>query len=286
MAMEHAPDPFRTDMETLPSPVGHPSPSDLESRDHKGSNPRDHKWPLDLPRSAPAEVVIVDDRPFFRDCLGRGLSALDPTLKLTYLSNTVELEESDAVDGEQPRLILISTPSSNGGESTLSLISRIKDVAPSASVIVLSDTEEFQEILQAFKIGVSGYIPASIGLDVAVKAMQLVAAGGIYVPASILSGCAEAVKGLANASKAQDQAENAFTSKQIAVMEALRRGKANKAIAYDLNMCESTVKVHVRTIMKKLHARNRTEAALILNEQFNNGMEVNGGGSIPFARAS
>ena len=177
------------------------------------------------------------------------------------------LRNAKSVTIGNARIVLISTPSSNDPERTLSQISRIKVAAPSASVIVLSETEDLQEILQAFEIGVSGYIPASIGLDVAVKAMQLVAAGGVYVPASILSGCTEAMKGLDSASKAQDQTENAFTSKQIAVMEALRRGKANKIIAYDLNMCESTVKVHVRTIMKKLHARNRTEAALILNEQ-------------------
>ena len=47
--------------------------------------------------------------------------------------------------------------------------------------------------------------------------------------------------------------------------QALRRGKANKTIAYELNMCESTVKVHIRTIMRKLEARNRTEAAFKLN---------------------
>ena len=47
-------------------------------------------------------------------------------------------------------------------------------------------------------------------------------------------------------------------------MEALRRGKPNKIIAYELNMCESTVKVHIRNIMKRLKAKNRTEAAYIL----------------------
>ncbi len=259
MTTEQAPDYFRTDVSTPPSVI------DKLSAPEKNS--QDHKWRLDPPQRANLEVVIVDDRPLFRECLGRGLAALDPSLKLIYLSNADGLEERDAVTSGSARIVLISTPSSNGAEPTLSQLSRIKVVAPSAIVIVLSETEDIQEILQAFEIGVSGYIPASIGLDVAVKAMQLVAAGGVYVPASILSGCTEAVKELASASKPQDQTENAFTSKQIAVMQALRRGKANKTIAYDLNMCESTVKVHVRTIMKKLRARNRTEAALILNEQ-------------------
>lgn len=52
-----------------------------------------------------------------------------------------------------------------------------------------------------------------------------------------------------------------FTARQSAVAEGLRRGKANKIIAYELNLCESTVKVHIRNIMKKLGATNRTEVA-------------------------
>ena len=57
-----------------------------------------------------------------------------------------------------------------------------------------------------------------------------------------------------------------FTRRQVAVIDALRKGKANKIIAYELNMCESTVKVHVRNIMKKLNAKNRTEVAYLASE--------------------
>ncbi len=56
-----------------------------------------------------------------------------------------------------------------------------------------------------------------------------------------------------------------FTTRQAAVVEALKRGKANKIIAYELEMRESTVKVHVRNIMKKLKATNRTEVAYKAN---------------------
>ena len=54
-----------------------------------------------------------------------------------------------------------------------------------------------------------------------------------------------------------------LTGRQLQVVEAIRQGKPNKVIAYELNMCESTVKVHVRAIMKKLKARNRTEVAYL-----------------------
>ena len=52
------------------------------------------------------------------------------------------------------------------------------------------------------------------------------------------------------------------TARELAVIRAIQKGKSNKVIAYDLNMCESTVKVHVRRIMKKLNAKNRTDVAI------------------------
>ena len=57
-----------------------------------------------------------------------------------------------------------------------------------------------------------------------------------------------------------------FTTRQAEVVEALRRGKANKIIAYELKMQESTVKVHVRNVMRKLKAKNRTEVVYKVNE--------------------
>ena len=57
-----------------------------------------------------------------------------------------------------------------------------------------------------------------------------------------------------------------FTMREAGVVEALRQGKPNKIIAYELNLCESTVKVHIRNIMKKLKATNRTEIAYKIRE--------------------
>jgi DNA-binding NarL/FixJ family response regulator len=57
----------------------------------------------------------------------------------------------------------------------------------------------------------------------------------------------------------------AFSPRQLQVLERLRQGKQNKIIAYELGMCESTVKVHIRHIMRKLNARNRTQVVLLTN---------------------
>ncbi len=68
--------------------------------------------------------------------------------------------------------------------------------------------------------------------------------------------------------------ERFFTERQLAVARALQRGDANKIIAYDLGLCESTVKVHIRNIMRKLKATNRTQAAFRLNELANGSDDI------------
>jgi DNA-binding NarL/FixJ family response regulator len=211
------------------------------------------------------DVAILDDRPLIRDCLGRSLLALEPGLRLTYLSHVDEFGQINIDQAGWPRVVLINMNSLHTINLVVAEISRIKSLAPATMVIVLAETERVGDVLLLFEAGASGYIPPSVELEVAVKALQLVAAGGMYVPACILSRYGD----YGDPAKQQENWPNGgkFSSKQLAVMNALRQGKANKIIAYELNMCESTVKVHVRNVMKKLQAKNRTEAALILNEK-------------------
>jgi DNA-binding NarL/FixJ family response regulator len=231
-----------------------------------------HHNAADLPYGTVFDVAIVDNRSLIRECLGRSLLALEPRLKLKYLSTVEEFDEVCVEPADVPRVLLISMTSLHGIEVIVSQISRIKSLAPDTRMIVLSETESIRDILPLFESGASGYMPPSIDLEVAVRALQLVAAGGFYLPASILSGCGDPTKQQADAMKVQDPFGNGFTSKQIAVSEALRRGKANKIIAYELNMCESTVKAHVQNVMKKLRAKSRAEAAYILNEKLTDGV--------------
>jgi DNA-binding CsgD family transcriptional regulator len=94
--------------------------------------------------------------------------------------------------------------------------------------------------------------------DIAVEAVRFVLAGGTYVPLE----CVLATGGSGIAAAQPSPSVGAVTGRELAVVRAIQQGKSNKVIAYDLNMCESTVKVHVRNIMKKLKARNRTEVAI------------------------
>ncbi len=158
--------------------------------------------------------------------------------------------------------IVVVCEMGSGGEAAAQL-QHLQSAGCSAPVVVLSDTEDVDVVMSLMSKGASGFMPADITIEVAAHALRLVAAGGQYFPAGSLLAARRIMD---EPQAALSGAKGMFTRRQVAVIDALRKGKANKIIAYELNMCESTVKVHVRTIMKKLNAKNRTEVAYLANE--------------------
>ncbi|WP_056592730.1 response regulator transcription factor [Mesorhizobium sp. Root102] len=214
--------------------------------------------------AADIEIAIIDDRSLMCDCLARGLAVIEPAFRLQHFSSIEAFDAADLEETQNISTVLMCAMWSNAdADHHLARIAHLKATKPWVSAIILADIENFDDVHKAIENGARGYVPTSVSLQVAAKAIHLVAAGGIFIPPSILFQSAQNAKDGHQTIKVQD--DNVFTSRQISVIEALRRGKANKIIAYELNMCESTVKVHVRNIMKKLRARNRTEVAYILN---------------------
>lgn len=125
------------------------------------------------------------------------------------------------------------------------------------------DYEDPHNIRQAFDLGVRGYIPTSLASLVAVEAVRLVCVGGTFAPTAALLRQAHHRQ-----RSAAESLLKGFTQRQWQILDCLRRGMANKRIADELNMCESTVKVHIRNIMKKLNGTNRTEVIYLTSDLF------------------
>jgi DNA-binding NarL/FixJ family response regulator len=150
----------------------------------------------------------------------------------------------------------------------LAEVERLSVQAARSPVVIVSDNEDPNVIVQMLAKKVRGYVPTSFSLQAAMQAMDLVRAGGTFVPASSLIAAHHAPE---DAQTGMQKTNGLFTTRQAAVIEALRRGKPNKIIAYELKMRESTVKVHVRNIMKKLKATNRTQVAYLAAQLDDNG---------------
>ena len=212
-----------------------------------------------------ATIVVIERRALVRECLTRSLKAESGYTVVSFA--TVE-SWLDVCGHTSAALIVLCIAGKPNDPETHRQISRLSQQGNPPQTILLSDTEDPDQIVDAIDRGARGYIPTSEPLSVVLEVMRLVRAGGIFVPASSLM----AARRLTDGDKAPQQSTNGpFTERQAAVVEALRRGKANKLIAYELNMRESTVKVHIRNIMKKLKARNRTEVAFMANELMRNG---------------
>lgn len=129
-----------------------------------------------------------------------------------------------------------------------------------APVIVFTQAEDVGDVAQTLRCGARGHVPFSTPLSVALKVIRLVIAGGVFVPADTVVR-----SGRPQSSASSDAGRPSFTPGQNAVFEALRKGKSNKLIASELGLSESSVKAHLRGIMKQLKVKNRTEAVVKLN---------------------
>jgi len=210
-------------------------------------------------------IVLIGVRLLARDCLARVLS---DECKVPVICFSIISEWLEGSEPARASLVVLC----QWGRSTadclkeVERLSAISDQIGRCPAVILSDNEDPDLIVQMLGNNVRGYVPTSLSINVAVQAMELARAGGVFVPASSLI----AARGVpTRAESLVQKSRGLFTMRQAAVVDALRRGKANKIIAYELKMRESTVKVHVRNIMKKLHATNRTEVAYIANRLFN-----------------
>jgi DNA-binding NarL/FixJ family response regulator len=209
-----------------------------------------------------AILGVIEQRVLLRDCLTHCLGEISA---LEVMGVATPEEWLDCCRDLDIFLVLLSLSGCPTREHNKTSIRRLAQARPDIPVVVLSEGESLDQIISVFKEGARGYIPTSLNLALALDAMRLVKAGGVYLPQSSLAAARQAERPQ-NAPSDPNPLSEVFTDRQLEVLEALRRGKANKIIAYELDMCESTVKVHIRNIMRKLKATNRTEVAYKANE--------------------
>ena len=204
-------------------------------------------------------LALVDRRMLERECLAQALNIHRLGMKVVTFEDLEALETAQGSLG-LPRAVLFNTGGSIGAADArleAEIGELVAAVAP-VPVVVLSENQDLSNVLNIIALGVRGYIPSSVGIDVCVQAIGLAIAGGKFVPASSVMNMR---KLLGVRPEVEAESNSHFTERQSAVAEAIRRGKANKDIAVELDLSESTVKVHIRNIMKKLGATNRTQVA-------------------------
>jgi DNA-binding NarL/FixJ family response regulator len=190
-------------------------------------------------------IVLAGNVSLWRDCFAVSLE-LEGYAVLPF--PTVASWHAVQSKYPAPSFVVICEPR----QSELSLVARF---VKNHVTIVIADSEIGANVAVLLNDGERGHSSNGTTLTTALHAGRLVQSGGTFVSPELLSN-----------GEHRTEFGGLLTQRQIDVVEALRQGKANKEIARDLNLRESTVKVHIRQIMRKLDAKNRTEIAVLANE--------------------
>lgn len=208
-------------------------------------------------------LVILDKRVLNRECFMKVLENQGLELELLEFDSLEDWKRVRDLHAPAAAVLVSVTGAQAGSEEFLEDLRQMTSELEGTPVVVMADSDDFSVVLRVLDCGTRGYFPTSMGMALCVEAIRLAMVGGTFVPASALMAVRHKFK---TPSDEERPMTALFTQRQAEVAQALRRGKANKIIAYELNLRESTVKVHIRNIMKKLKATNRTEVAFKINK--------------------
>lgn len=192
-------------------------------------------------------ILLADDHPLLRDGVA-GLIADQPDMELIGEASTgVEAIEQFRKHRPDVTLLDLQMPEMNGIDAILA----IRAEFPVARIIVLTTYTGDAQILRALKAGAQAYLLKSSLRRELLDTIRVVHKGQTRIPPEVAVQLAE------------HAADNPLTSREIEVLRLIAAGKANKLVASDLLITEETVKGHVKNILSKLDARDRTHAVTI-----------------------
>lgn len=215
-------------------------------------------------------LLLIADADLFSECLVEALGKKFPMCNVVSISQPQAIQ--DNYDSDVKLVLLYRI----GGQQLQDALTNIREKHPSASIGLVIDAvgmlEAYLKQLVETRI-IDGVLPISLRLDVFMAAVDLLMKGGEHFPSALLGRLVEtktptgamphvgAPVALASASKQHHHDFNGLTTREVQILDLLCKGTQNKIIADKLHLSENTVKVHVRNIYKKMHVRNRTEAA-------------------------
>lgn len=214
----------------------------------------------------PVRVLLADDHPLVRAGVRKVLETLPA---VTVVGEAGDGDEALRVleSGPAPDLVLcdLAMP----GMARLAGLRELVRRLPSTPVVMLSAYADRDDIVRSIEAGARGYILKSASDESLKSALALVMAGETYLPGGVFLD--EQRRWIGDQSGAGSQLPagnplNELTPRQRDVLSLMMDGLSNKEIARHLGLLESTVKAHVKTILDKLSASNRTQAAILAAE--------------------
>ena len=212
----------------------------------------------------PIRVLIVDDHALFR----RGLEMVlteEPDIELVgEASDGAEAVEKAGEALPDVVLMDIRMPKSSGIEACRAM----KEVSPSAKIVMLTISDEEEDLFEAIRAGASGYLLKDIPYDEVADVVRAVHGGQSLINPSMAAKLLTEFAALAKhdgdgEERTQQVPAPKLTDREMEVLRLVARGMNNRDIAKELFISENTVKNHVRNILEKLQIHSRMEAVMI-----------------------
>jgi two-component system nitrate/nitrite response regulator NarL len=202
--------------------------------------------------SDPIRIVVADDHPMFRAGVVSTLGSY-PDLRVV-----AEADDADAavalVQHHLPEVALLDITMPGGG------LRAARDIAvacPATRVVMLTASENEDDLLAAMKAGASGYVLKGAGADELAGVIRKVAEGEVYVAPALAWGL------LREMSRPRTSPLDELTTREREVLQLVAEGLSNQEVADRLGLAEKTIKHHMTNILGKLQVRSRVEAALL-----------------------
>jgi DNA-binding NarL/FixJ family response regulator len=207
-------------------------------------------------------IVVVDDHPLYRSGVVRSLEEAGDFAIVGEGASADDAVRLCATAAPDIVLLDISMPGSG-----IVAAADIAALAPATAIVMLTASEQEEDIMKALSAGARGYVVKGVGATEFVAALRSIAQGESYVSPGLAARLLSAMRVPAPAAPASTAFET-LTAREEQILRLVSNGLSNKEVGRKLELQEKTVKHYMTTILQKLQARNRVEAALKARERW------------------